>query len=60
MVILYLGIVRYFNLVTDKQKNVYINACSGVGRIFSLEGRGLRKRCKVLFPVKLFLKFAIG
>ena len=25
------GTVRYFNLVADKQKNVYVNACSGLG-----------------------------
>ena len=52
------GTVGYWNLVADKQQNVYIKACSGVslGKIFSW-GRGAQK---VLFPFKLFLELAVG
>ena len=31
-------VYRYCNLVAGKQKNVYINACNGVGRIFDSVG----------------------
>ena len=37
------GTTRYCNLVADKQKNIYINACSGVGSSFH-EGL-LKKSC---------------
>ena len=50
------GTVWYSNLVADKQKNVYINACSGVGRILLWGGFAQ----KALFPFKQFLELAMG
>ena len=38
MAMLNFGTVRYCNLVSEKQKNVYINASSDVGSIFSWGG----------------------
>ena len=58
MSLLDLGIVKYYKLVANKQKNVYINACSDVGRVFL--GRGGCGCTKVLFPIKLFLELAMG
>ena len=44
MAMLDFGAVRYCSLGADKQKNVYINACSGAGKIFSLGGEGFAQK----------------
>ena len=48
MAMLDFGTVRYFNLVADEQENVYIYACSDVGRIFN---GGFRTKGAVSIPV---------
>ena len=56
MAMLDFGTVRYYNLVTDKQKTGYINASSAQHR----QDFFMRVAQKALFPFKLFLKLALG
>ena len=43
MAMLDFGSVKYCNLVAAKQRNAYVTACCGVGRIFSWRGGGCTK-----------------